>query len=314
MSQQPTYPGLFEDRYKAAARAELLRVDRRANVMALLLSIAALVGITTSSYANEPPHASEWVKDQASRARLVAGGLSKAAGEPPRLFAGIEISLDDGWKTYWRNPGTSGVPPRFDFAGSENVAEATPLYPAPMRFTERDGDTIGYKATVVFPIEIKPADAKKPVTLKLAAEYGVCKDVCIPVQPSLTLVLPPDAASKPAGPAIARAVEQVPRAQASARASDPKLAGVKFNLTGDKPTLTLDSAFPGDAKGADIFLEAPDGIWIPLPKRVGDVKGGRATFVVDLTDGVDLADLRGRSIRATLVSTGGQSETSFKFE
>ena len=32
--------------------------------------------------------------------------------------AGVEIRLDPGWKTYWRYPGDSGVPPALDFAGS----------------------------------------------------------------------------------------------------------------------------------------------------------------------------------------------------
>src|ERR1700680_2214125 len=50
------------------------------------------------------------------------------------LGAVIEIRLDTGWKTYWRYPGDSGVPPTLDFAGSENVKSVTVLWPAPGRF------------------------------------------------------------------------------------------------------------------------------------------------------------------------------------
>ena len=56
------------------------------------------------------------------------------------LRAGIEIKLQPGWKTYWRYPGDSGVPPRFDFSGSENLKTAKVLYPAPHLFTDEAGN------------------------------------------------------------------------------------------------------------------------------------------------------------------------------
>ena len=51
-----------------------------------------------------------------------------------------------------------------------------------------------------------------------------------------------------------------------------------------------------------------------MPKAEGGVVGTERRFTVDLTDGADIKDLKGRTIRATLVSARGQSETSFKFE
>ncbi len=57
--------------------------------------------------------ASDWVGDGRSRLRLIAG--TQAAGEP-FLRAGVEIKLAPGWKTYWRYPGDSGIPPRIAFS------------------------------------------------------------------------------------------------------------------------------------------------------------------------------------------------------
>ena len=55
-----------------------------------------------------------------------------------RVFrAGIEIKLKQGWKTYWRYPGDSGVPPAFDFSKSQNVKSVTVLYPAPIAVSRR---------------------------------------------------------------------------------------------------------------------------------------------------------------------------------
>ena len=81
--------------------------------------------------------ASPWAEDTRSAVRLIAGANKN--GEAP-LRAGIEIKLQPGWKTYWRYPGDSGVPPRFDFSGSENLKAAKVLYPAPHLFTDEAGN------------------------------------------------------------------------------------------------------------------------------------------------------------------------------
>ena len=283
--------------------------------LAAILVTPALISpaLISPAWAEDAAFASAWASEHATQVRLVGGGVTEP-GQKPRLVAGVEIELDSGWKTYWRTPGTSGVPPRFDWTGSENLAEATPLFPAPHRFSDREGDTIGYKGAVVLPLEIKAKDPKLPVKLKLALEYGVCKDVCVPVQPVLELTLPPEASAKPAGTTLAAGLARLPREAAMRKAGDPELKQVKIDIQGAKPNIVIDAAFPGDGRDADLFLEAPEGIWVPLPKPVGEPRDGVHRFLVDLTDGADLADLKGRTIRVTLVSAAGQAEASFKFE
>ena len=283
--------------------------------LAAILVTPALISpaLISPAWAEDAAFASAWASEHATKVRLVGGGVTEP-GQKPRLVAGVEIELDSGWKTYWRTPGTSGVPPRFDWTGSENLAEATPLFPAPHRFSDREGDTIGYKGAVVLPLEIKAKDPKLPVKLKLALEYGVCKDVCVPVQPVLELTLPPEASAKPAGTTLAAGLARLPREAAMRKAGDPELKQVKIDIQGAKPNIVIDAAFPGDGRDADLFLEAPEGIWVPLPKPVGEPRDGVHRFLVDLTDGADLADLKGRTIRVTLVSAAGQAEASFKFE
>ena len=291
-------------------RPAIRRLCGRVAAALLLTGVAVVPTIAASA---EPPFASPWVADHATRVRLVAGPAS-VDGSPARLVAGIEIELDAAWKTYWRNPGSSGVPPRIEWTGSENLTAATVLYPAPERFPDRDGDTIGYKQRVLLPVELKAADPKAPVRLKLSLEYGVCKDVCIPVQPTLELTLPPGAAAATAAPAplLQDSLDAVPRAP-GVRATDPAVRAVRIDTRSDKPSIEIEAAFPGGGK-ADVFLEAPDGLWIPLAKPAGDQSGPNRTFHVDLTDGADIADLKGRMIRLTLVSSRGATDTSFKFE
>lgn len=277
-----------------------------------IVGLAVMLGMPARAIASEPAHATAWVTEQTSRTRVVAGGVREADGRH-RIYAGLEIMLDDGWKTYWRNPGASGVPPRIDWEGSENLSSAEVLFPAPVRFKDPDGDTIGYKQTVMLPVIVTPKDPAKPVRLKLAAEFGICRDVCIPVQPMLSLLLPPDAAESTPGAKLTEALARVPR-RGAAGPNIPRLHTVDIQLASPKPHIVIVAAFPGDPAGGDVFLEAPEGIWIPLPKAAGKTVDGHQRFEVDLTDGADLADLKSRTIQMTLVSRSGQMETAFKFE
>src|ERR1700716_4489685 len=80
--------------------------------------------------------ASPWQRDTHSAVRLLAGSRSGAV-----LLGGIAIRLQPGWHTYWRTPGDSGVPPRFDFSKSENVEAVTVLWPAPKAVDDGAGGT-----------------------------------------------------------------------------------------------------------------------------------------------------------------------------
>ena len=82
-----------------------------------------------------------WVAATDSKLRLFGGTVKTKDGE--QLVAGIQLRMDDGWKTYWRNPGDSGVPPQFDWSGSKNLKEAKVLYPAPYRFADANSTALG---------------------------------------------------------------------------------------------------------------------------------------------------------------------------
>ena len=273
----------------------------------------ALAATMQSPSAEPPPLASPWVAETHTRVRLIAGGPAPDA-PGGTIAVGVEIELAAGWKTYWRNPGSSGVPPLFDWSSSSNVSSASVRYPAPRRMADRDGDTIGYKQRLILPVAVQPADPQRDVALTLGLEYGVCKDICIPVQARLELTIPAAAMKAQVADALARAFDQVPRPLAARRPFDPNLSSARVVLDGDKPSIRLEADFPGGAEGADLFVDVPGGVWIPMAKPEGPARGTGASFIVDLSDGSDIADLRGKTMRITLVSPRGQSETSLKLE
>jgi len=129
------------------------------------LTFAFLALSTTAALANSAtPVTSDWVQGYNTKARLVAGHAVRDGQKA--LYAGVELAMPQGWKTYWRTPGDAGgVPPEFDWKGSQNLQSARVLYPAPHRLSDKAGDAVGYKGGVIFPVLGKPADAAKPIVL-----------------------------------------------------------------------------------------------------------------------------------------------------
>lgn len=95
-------------------------------------------------------------------------------------MAALHLVMAQGWKTYWRSPGDAGIPPSFDWTGSENVRSVRFHWPRPEVFSLNGLNTIGYKGDLVLPIEVIPADPSLPVRLKAAVDLGVCSDICLP--------------------------------------------------------------------------------------------------------------------------------------
>ena len=293
----------------------------RTAVFAFVAAAIAGAAAAHGQAAADPNPASPWTELQNVRVRLLAG--PPAAKTAKSYLAGVELSLAEGWKTYWRMPGDAGVPPNFDWSGSTNVASLEVRYPAPMRLPEPAAETVGYKHSVLFPVEVVPRDPSLPVGLTLVLEFGVCRDVCVPSEAKFSLTLPPAGMTGMASPAILAALEKVPRLATSRRADDPRIMRAAAILEGGAPHLSVVARFPLGDRGADLFIEAPDGLYVPMPKRLPEIDaGGEARLEADSASGlvrfeVDLArssnayELRGKTLRLTLVSDAGASETAW---
>jgi DsbC/DsbD-like thiol-disulfide interchange protein len=95
-------------------------------------------------------------------------------------IAALQIILAPGWKTYWRQPGDTGIPPKFDFSGSENLTILDVIYPAPKITWQDNYRSFVYYEIVLFPILIRP-EATRTAVLRGKIDIGVCKEICIPV-------------------------------------------------------------------------------------------------------------------------------------
>ena len=236
---------------------------------ALIACGIAVVSGGTVCAAGESP----WSEDVRSAVRLVSGANNN---RDAHLRAGIEIKMQPGWKTYWRYPGDSGVPPHFDFSGSENLKTATVLYPAPHLFTDETGQSLGYKDRIIFPLVISPQQPGKPVRLRLKADYAVCEKLCVPAEGRAELTLTPGDSSRDS--ALAAAQARVPKQVTAAQLG----LTVRRTSNGTKPLVAVDLGAPA-GNPIDLFVEGPTPQWaLPIPKRSQTAPAGRAQFSFEL--------------------------------
>jgi DsbC/DsbD-like thiol-disulfide interchange protein len=217
--------------------------------LARILTLATLLFVPAGAQSDP---GSAWTQGFHSRVRLVAGGT-----EDGRRLAGIEIKLDPGFKTYWRNPGESGLPPRLDWAASSNVAAVELRWPAPERFEDAAGVSFGYHDQVLLPLFVQAKDSTQPVTLSVTVDYGVCKDICIPAHAELSLPLSEDATHRPL---LRAALDRVPRLQALGSQGALSVLGIE-PVAGTTLAHAVTVRAPGGTD-AVLFAEAPENWYV----------------------------------------------------
>lgn len=237
--------------------------------------VFSLCAATSAAAADVSP----WDNDIRSAVRLIgAGAVNESGGRT--LRGGVEIKMQPGWKTYWRYPGDSGVPPAFDFAASDNVKSVTVLWPAPVRFADGSGQSIGYKEAVIFPLRVVPHDSSKPATLRLKLDYAVCEKLCVPAQAKAELILSGAAGSQEA--ALKAAEARVPKPGNLGEGAGLMLRKVWRDNASAKPRVIVEVSAPPGAE-VDLFAEGPTPDWaLPLPEPVAGAGPGTKRFAFEL--------------------------------
>jgi len=223
--------------------------------------------------------ASDWDAEAHTASRLIAGSMFKTS-DAAFLRAGVEIRLDPGWKTYWRDPGDSGVPPTLDFSGSENVKSVTILWPAPERFPDgAGGNSIGYLDHVILPLRITPADAAKHSSVQLKLGYAVCGNLCVPIEAHLQLALAGDGGEEKT---LEKAEIRVPRRIALGPGQGLAILSVRREQGKPHDRVVVDVSAPAGTP-VSLFVEGPTPDWsLPMPEPTGgDGATRRYTFDLD---------------------------------
>jgi DsbC/DsbD-like thiol-disulfide interchange protein len=268
--------------------------------MRAALGFAATLLASSLAMEAHAQDSSPWQRDGHSAVRLLAGSRSGAV-----LLGGIAFELQPGWKTYWRTPGDSGVPPRFDFSRSDNIEAVTVMWPAPTKFDDGAGGySLGYHNQVVLPLRIVAKNADEPVTLRADVNYAVCEKLCIPVEASAELAIASVASTEDS--ALFAALDTVPK---PANVGDPNPLTIRDVKRDGKSTVLVDVAVP-DTRSVDLFVEGPTPDWaLPVPKLLEHSPPGVKRFAFELEGLPPGTNPEGAALKLTLV--GGDRAYEF---
>ncbi|MCV0428241.1 MAG: hypothetical protein K5905_22525, partial [Roseibium sp.] len=222
----------------------------------IVLIVAFLLSATVSSPRAET---TDWVEVHGGAVRMISAGPL----EDGHYLAGLEFLLEPGWHTYWRYPGEAGIPPQFTFVDTDNLKDVEILYPVPERYSDGFSESVVYHDGIVLPLRITPESQDQNVRLTLDLFFGICKDICVPGDATLSLNFSPDAERDAlSAKLIARDLQTVPRTTA-----DSELHIKSVSLNEDNKlvieALTLGRTSP------ELFVAGPEGSYIGLPKPAG---------------------------------------------
>jgi DsbC/DsbD-like thiol-disulfide interchange protein len=214
-------------------------------------------------------------------------------------MAALDLTLAPGWKTYWRSPGDAGIPPTFNWAGSENVKSIRIHWPAPTVFQTNGLQTIGYHDRLILPLEIIPENPGRPIQVKLRMDLGICDEICLPAMVTLATDL---SAPGAADPSINAALAQ--------RAATAEEAGVtrvscQIDPIADGLRLTARVGLPDPGLPEVVAFETADrSVWVA--EAVTERQGGDLVAMTELVppDGAPFALDRSKVTMTILAPTG----------
>lgn len=168
------------------------------------------------------------------------------------------IRMKPGWKTYWRAPGGNGIPPRFDWSGSQNLGTVSFLWPEPKVFRISGVRTIGYTDELVLPVRITPRNPGQPIRLRGQVAFGVCDDICLPVATNFDVSV-----DGTRGSGVAAIKQALAKAPLSARAAGVSGVACAISKVADGFRIAARFRLPSARDGQFTIVEFPHpDVWV----------------------------------------------------
>lgn len=124
-------------------------------------------------------------------AELISEVRSVQPGES--FWVAVCLTMDEGWHTYWRNPGDAGLATTINWSLPDGFEAGEIQWPYPHVFGTGDIVSFGYDNEIYLLTELKTPDTSSVATsakISAAVEWLACKDMCIPQQAELNVEIP----------------------------------------------------------------------------------------------------------------------------
>jgi len=115
-----------------------------------------------------------------TQAKLILSADTAKPGDT--ILVGVDLKMESGWHTYWKNPGAAGMATQIKWQLPPGVTAGEIQWPLPKKLPPAEVTTYGYEDEVVLlvPLKIETNFPTGQINLKANVSWLECKDVCIP--------------------------------------------------------------------------------------------------------------------------------------
>lgn len=161
----------------------------------------ALVSARDASAQLDLPGLSKPGSAHHTQVKLILSATAAKPGET--IFAGVDMKMDPGWHTYWKNPGDAGSATKIEWTLPPGVSAGAVQWPLPKKLPPAEVTTYGYEDETVLIVPITLAKTLTPGDVDLSAKVSwlECKDVCVPASQNVDAKLAVGDETKPSADA-----------------------------------------------------------------------------------------------------------------
>ncbi len=166
------------------------------------------------------------------------------------FYVGVRLQMQEGWHTYWENPGDSGSPFDAKWTSDTGVIVENVQWPTPQTIPYPPLMTYGYKGDVIFPFQVFRSLESELTKISVEFDFLICADICIPEKASLSL----DLTSTSANNLLNEAINNLPS----------KIIQTKSNIVDNELKVTFQT--PEKFSSAYLFPRE-DNLFVYLPNQ-----------------------------------------------
>jgi thiol:disulfide interchange protein len=124
-----------------------------------------------------------------TQANLILSAETASPGDT--IWAGVDLKMESGWHTYWKNPGAAGMATEIKWQLPPGVTAGEIQWPLPEKLPPAEVTTYGYENEVmlIVPLTLATNLPAGPIDLKANVSWLECKEVCIPANTNIEAML-----------------------------------------------------------------------------------------------------------------------------
>lgn len=214
------------------------------------------------------------------------------------FFVGVRLEMQDGWHTYWENPGDSGNPFNARWSTDAGVIIENVSWPTPQTIPYPPLMTYGYEGDVVFPFQVFRSLDTELTEISLDFDFLICADICILEKATLTL----DLTSASSSDLLDQAISALPT----------KLITTKSYVNADELKVTFRSPkefssayiFP---RQSNLFAYTPNQAITKIDENIYEITLPLVQDEIESFSGIISLDGQGFQFEEQIASAGGMS-------